>query len=905
VIYHNVTISSRATPTCSNQWSSTEPTLDVPVNPGYASCEFNQGELVVDEVLEHLRTALPDRYTIEREIGRGGMATVYLATEDHPHREVALKVLSPEVATHVMRERFLREIDVISKLIHPHIVPVYAAGDADGLLYYVMPYIKCESLGHRLARGEKLPVPLALRIAQEVAGALHYAHEAGVVHRDIKPANILLQDDHALVADFGIARAVGDAGGQQLTQAGLAMGTPAYMSPEQWSASGDIDGRSDLYSLGCVLLEALGGDPAGISPAERISSVSKAVRTAAGADRTTGGLTNALERALALNPGERFHTAAAFAEALNRSDPGRVTVEVGAKKHRPTKGGLLVMMAIVVGAVIVGTMLPSGGPSDDAGPPRVVVAAFENQTGDATLAPIGPMTADWITQGLSQTGLVEVLGNLSAMASSAEAGTGAPGSESVQMLANQSGADVVISGRYYKQGSNIQFQGQITDAHDQTLISAIDPVLVPVDSPLVAVEELRQRVMGALALRFDERLSSWALASNQPPSYDGYREYMEGMSIFMQQLNGEAAVPHLLRAAELDTNFVTPLLFAAFASASGGGWELADSLGQVVDAKRDRLIPLEAFTLDWVIGMTHGDYPAALAGMRQAVIIAPSSEMYTLVAITALAMNRPREALDALDQIDPESGLMRGFFMHWTNITTALHLLGEHRRELAEARRGLELYPGNPFMTVNMTRAFVALGRLDEAVEALGDQPSPPPTHWVAAGEDALITALEMTAHGHPEEAYAIRTWAIDWFETLEPETLAEPLYRYGYARLLYFQERWQQAADLFQALAEEQPDSVSFRGYLGSTAARMGDREMAMQISDSLAALDGPFRFGAVPYWQARIAAVLGDRELAVSKLRRALDEGFQVSDAFHRDGDLIMLRGYEPFDELLRPKD
>ena len=369
----------------------------------------------MDEVLEHLRTAFPSRYTIEREIGRGGMATVYLATEDHPHREVAIKVLSPEFATFVMQERFLREIDVISKLIHPHIVPVYAAGDVDGLLYYVMPYIKCESLGHLLARGEKLPVPLALRIAQEVAGALHYAHDAGVVHRDIKPANILLQDDHALVADFGIARAVGSAGGKQLTQAGLAMGTPAYMSPEQWSASGDVDGRSDIYSLGCVLLEALGGDPSGVSPAERIGSVSSAVHQAAGADRTTGGLTSALERALALNPGERFQTAAEFSDALNMSDPGRVTVQTEAKKHRPTKGGVLVMLAIVVLAIVVGTRLPFGGTPADEAPPRVVVAAFENQTGDPALAPIGPMTADWITQGLTQTGLVEVLGNLSAM----------------------------------------------------------------------------------------------------------------------------------------------------------------------------------------------------------------------------------------------------------------------------------------------------------------------------------------------------------------------------------------------------------------------------------------------------------------------------------------------------------
>jgi len=851
----------------------------------------------VDEVLEKLRTALPDRYTIEREIGRGGMATVYLASEDHPHREVAIKVLSPEYATFVMRERFLREIDLISQLIHPHIVPVYAAGEADGLLYYVMPFIRGESLSHRIAREGALPVAMVLRIAREVADALQYAHEAGVIHRDIKPANILLQNDHALVADFGVARAIGGSGGRDLTQAGAAMGTPAYMSPEQWSASGDVDGRSDIYSLGCVILESLGGKPADLSPHARVAEVAGVVRDAAGPGKVTGGLTGALECALAPKPVDRFANAAAFSDALNRSDPDQVSQAEENRRHRPTKRGLLALAAIIVLAIVVGTMLPRGERPAETNPPRVVIAAFENLTGDPTLTPIGPMMADWITQGLSETGLVEVLGNLSAMASST-----AP--ENVQSLAEQSGADVVVSGRYYKQGSTLQFQGQVTDSRDQTIIRAIEPVVAPVDSPLVGVENVRQRVMGALALHYDERLRPWANVTAVPPSYDSYLEYIQGMTLFMQRLNGDLAVPHLLRAGELDTTFVTPLLFAAFASATAGGWELADSLGREVDLKRDRLNAFERSTLDWVIGMTRGDYHGALAAMRRAAVIAPSSEIQTLIGMTATSVNRPREALEAFDLIDPNSGLMRGFFLHWTNITTALHMLGDHRRELAEARRGLEFYPDNPFMIVNVTRALAALGRVDEAFDALGDHPSPPPIHWVPAAEDALVTSLEMAAHGHPEAADSLRDWAIEWFESLDAETLANPLYRYGHARLLYFDGRVEDAQDLFRALAEESPDSVAYRGYLGSTAARLGERENAMRISNSLEDLDRPFRFGNIQYWQARIAAVLGERELAVEKLYEAFDQGFQVTDAFHRDFDLQALRGYEPFEEMLRPK-
>jgi len=212
-------------------------------------------------VMDRLRSGLEGRYTIERELGRGGMATVYLAVDVKHHRQVALKLLHPEFAVVVGPERFLREIDIAAALSNPHILPLYDSGQVDGLLYYVMPYVAGESLEHRIHRETQLPIDDALAITRDIAAGLSYAHDQGLVHRDIKPGNILLDGDGAVLADFGIARAVDVAAGEELTDSGLVLGTPEYMSPEQGSGHGKVDARSDIYSLGCVLYEMLVGEP--------------------------------------------------------------------------------------------------------------------------------------------------------------------------------------------------------------------------------------------------------------------------------------------------------------------------------------------------------------------------------------------------------------------------------------------------------------------------------------------------------------------------------------------------------------------------------------------------------------------------------------------------------------------
>ncbi len=266
-----------------------------------------------------LTVALADRYRIERELGAGGMATVYLARDLKHERDVAIKVMKADLNATVGADRFLREIQLAARLSHPHILPLFDSGEADGELYYVMPRVEGRSLRDRLNDAKQLPVAEAVRIAAEVAGALDHAARQGVVHRDIKPENILLQDGHALVADFGIGKALSSIEGESVTQAGMSVGTPTYMSPEQ--AVGEaVDGRSDLYSLGCVLYEMLVGEPPFTGPTAQAVIAKRFVQTPADVTALRDGIprpvARALQKALARTPIDRFDTAAEFATAL-------------------------------------------------------------------------------------------------------------------------------------------------------------------------------------------------------------------------------------------------------------------------------------------------------------------------------------------------------------------------------------------------------------------------------------------------------------------------------------------------------------------------------------------------------------------------------------------------------------
>jgi len=290
----------------------------------------------MDSLLERVKAAVAGRYEVERELGAGGMAVVYLARDVKHDRQVALKIFRPESSSGMGTERFLREIQVTAKLSHPNILPLYDSGEAGGLLYYVMPYVEGETLAGLLSREGELPIPQALQIAREVAEALAYAHSYGVVHRDIKPANIMLSGGHAVVADFGIARALVEAGTKKLTETGMAIGTPAYMSPEQASASEHIDARSDVYALGCVLYEMLVGQPPFTGPTAQAILARQSMDAVPAPHIVRKSIPPDLEAviytALEKSPADRYHTATELVEALRA---------VASGEHPPHTGSVL------------------------------------------------------------------------------------------------------------------------------------------------------------------------------------------------------------------------------------------------------------------------------------------------------------------------------------------------------------------------------------------------------------------------------------------------------------------------------------------------------------------------------------------------------------------------------------
>jgi serine/threonine-protein kinase len=671
----------------------------------------------MQHTFERLKTALADRYAIERPLGAGGMATVYRAQDLRHDRPVAVKVLHQELSATLGADRFLREIKIAARLNHPHILPVYDSGQAENLLYYVMP-VERESLRDRLQRDGVVPLESALRIAQDVLDALDYAHGEGVVHRDIKPENILLSRGHAIVADFGIARAVRAAGGGQLTQTGIPIGTPAYMSPEQLEGAPDLDGRSDLYSLGCVLCEMLTGHwPPALTDLGTPS------------DALPPGIAPVVRRALARAPADRFATGAEFAQAL------------ATRALEPTA--------------------PTGGQGASA-VPSVAVLPFVNMSADPDNEYFSDGMTEEIINALAQVKDLRVAARTSSFSFKGK-------SHDVAAVGTKLNVATVLEGSVRKADTKLRITAQLINVADGYHLWS-ERYDREMDDVFAIQDEIATRIADRLKVKLvggpDEPLV-------KPPTenLEAYQLYLKGRHLWNRRNKAglEQAVEYFEQAIAEDSSFA--LAYSGLADA----YLLLGSYGHLTRAEshsRAKAAAEQALALDETLAEAHTsrgqvlrserDWRGEEEEYRRAIELNPSyATAHQWYATLLCALDRMDEALGEIrraEELDPLSHaisvtvgvilllardydgaieqlhktleLEPHFFSAHQVLGGAYALKGRYEQAIAATERAIELNPDSPDQLGGRATIYALWGRREKALElveeakARGDDPS-------------------------------------------------------------------------------------------------------------------------------------------------------------------------------------
>jgi len=855
-------------------------------------------------------------YRIIEKLGEGGMGIVYRAEDTKLKRTVALKFLPREaLASQEAKARLMHEAQAAAALDHSGICTVHEIDSVEGQTFIAMAYIEGRSLRETIASGP-LVLTDALDIALQAAEGLHHAHERGVVHRDIKPSNVMISSGGQVkIMDFGLARSAEQT---QLTKAGATLGTVAYMSPEQ--ARGDaLDQRTDIWSLGVALYEMIVGQLPFKGEHEQAVLYSVLNEEPEPMTGLRSGVPLELERivtkAMAKTPKERYqHVDEMLVDlrAVGKRLRGETaTAPTGSlalgvvtrvKTRRPWIIAGLFAIVLAVGVVLLTRPWDRGL---DVDPNRVVVATFENRTGDASLDLVGQMVADWITQGLSQMDAVKVVPTMSALQHVRAAGTGDDRflkAEQLRALAEATRAGIVVSGAFYLDGENLQFQTEVTDARRRELIHALPATCGPREAPMESIDMLRRQVMGAVASHLDE--SSIVREGVQPPTFEAYREYVIGMRLFGSDY--PKAVHHFECAAELDPAFLPPRILIVYAYRNQGRYAEADSILRVLDHNRQRLSGYECLHLDFLGALLRNNHAKSLKLLRQMEKLTPNSGMINyLIGLAAIRLNRPQEAVDAFTQYGIPDDVGGPSYRAWRFVfwADALHMLGKHRKELEITRFACEHFPDVEYVRHYELSALVALGRLNE-VESVIDDCTALSDRRAFQCQVVRTVALELRAHGHWGALPALVDRATRLYDGLVNEEAATEWDHSQVASMLYSIECWEQARGLFERLSSDNPDDLGYMGYLGCLAARRGDRETAVRISAQLRQVKRPYLFGQNTYWCACIAAQLGERERAMELLREAFAQGDEFGAWLHRDMNLQPLWAYPPFEDLIRPR-
>ncbi|HSR15199.1 MAG TPA: protein kinase [Gemmatimonadales bacterium] len=707
---------------------------------------------------ERLLGSLSGRYRIDRELGRGGMAIVFLAHDLRHDRPVALKVLQPEIAAAFGPERFLREIRLTAQLDHPNILALLDSGEADGLLYYVMPYVEGESLRDRLQRERQLPLEQALAIARQVAGALDYAHRHGIVHRDIKPENILLVDGHARVADFGIARPA-VTGGDSLTQSGVAVGTPTYMSPEQATGAADVDSRSDIYSLACVVYEMLGGSAPFTGPTPQAVLLRKlqepmpSLRPLRPSLPATGE--TAIRQALAVTPADRPGTALEFVETLARDLSPAQRGNAGARPPRrrllPFAGGALLVLAAVAGWWILGR--------DGDGAPRIrslVILPLDNLTGDSTQAYFVDGMHEALTAELSQISALKVISRTSAL-QYRRSTLPAP------QIARELGVEGLLEGSVSREGDRVRITVQLIHGPTDRHLWARQ-----FDRDLRGVLQLQTEMAQTIAAEIEATVTpqerSRLAAAAQPVNPQAFELYLLGRHQFNQRGVDQVrrAVETFRRAVASDPEYGpahAALGDAYLWLAEQGGMPQRQGCAEAGTAIM-RAVALNEKHADAQMSMAMWqlqcawNWPGADRAFQAALAVNPGSALVHQYYGRALARVARRfdvavRELERARELDPLSVPVRAYLGQvWL-------FSRQYDRAVEVLEEALEENPGHVLLLHNLGEVAMAQARWSDAVEYLEPSvrgPGEQSAHYLA------ILAAAYARAGRGEEARRILT---------------------------------------------------------------------------------------------------------------------------------------------------
>lgn len=661
-----------------------------------------------------LQAALADRYVIERELGSGGMATVYLARDLKHRRFVALKVLSPALAASLGADRFLREIELAARLQHPHIVTVFDSGDAGGILWYTMPYVEGETLRARLERERQLPLDVALRIAVEAARALEFAHQHGVLHRDVKPENLLLTTDGStMVADFGIARPWSETRGGGLTQSGVVVGTPAYMSPEQAAGERALDARTDVYALGCVLYEMLAGEMPYSGPNAQ-AILAKRLSEPAPSLQTTRDLPVAVERtvarALARTPADRYATAAEFARALQAVDaPSRPIMT-----RRWRAAAALLLIAVGVAAAI----RFRGSATGPAAPASAAVLPFADLSQNRNQAYFSDGLTDELITALSRVEGLRVAARTSSFQFKDR-------QVDVKEIGRQLHVGAVLEGSVRRSGDHVRITAQLVSTRDgyQLWADAYDRELKDVFG---VQEDIARSIIAALQVKLGAR-GNRALRARPTGDLQAYDLYLKGRFAWNQRTaSGMAqAVHYLEQAVARDSGFA--LAWAALADAYVLAIPYAGA-PRDTDWPKARAAVAKALALDSTLGEAHTalaygtmiydwDWPAAEASFRRAIAFDPTYPTgHQWYGDFLWSQGRLREAMDQMREalrLDPLS-LVIG-----AEVGQTYYLLRQQDSAEAQLRATLQLDPNYAHSLYVIGMVYLQQHRYREALDAM------------------------------------------------------------------------------------------------------------------------------------------------------------------------------------------